>query len=112
MNQGHHHSPGQQPFRPTPDRGRRHLRHRHPVLLPLLLLSGSAGLGIASLFADTLFPVLAFIGAPVGPLCLALAWVLGITGLLTGIIGILESIDRHCLKAAIYLKPKEQSYGN
>ena len=112
MIQDSYRSPGQQPLPPVPVRGKGSLRHRYPVLLPVLLLSGSAGLGIASVFAGTLFPVLAFIGAPVGPLCLALACVLGITGLLTGIIGILESIDRHCLKAAIYLKPKEQSYGN
>jgi hypothetical protein len=106
MIQGSHHSPGQQQF-PV---GRRSLRHRYPVLLPVLLLSGAAVLGIASVFASTLFPILAFIGAPVSSLCLAFACVLGIAGLLTGIIGILESIDRHCLKAA--LQPKEQSYGN
>lgn len=104
------HSPGQQPFPPVPGRGDGSLRHRYPVLLPVLLLGGSVGLGIASVFASTLFPLLAFIGAPVGPFCLALACVLGIVGLLTGIIGILESIDRHCLKVS--LQPKEQSYGN
>jgi hypothetical protein len=82
------------------------------VLLPVLLLLGSAGLGIASVFARTLFPVLALIGAPVGSLCLASACVLGIAGLLTAIIGVLERIDRHCLKAASILQPKEQSYGN
>jgi hypothetical protein len=80
------------------------------VLLPVLLLIGSAGLGIASIFGGALFPVLIFIGVPVVQGCLAFACVLGIVGLLAGIIGILESIDRHCLKAA--LQPKEQSYGN
>ncbi len=115
MIQDSSHSPGQQPFQqfqPMPGPGSGSLRNRYPVLLPLLLLSGAGALGIASVFASSLFPVLAFIGAPVGPLCLAFASVLGIVSLLTGIIGILESIDRHSLKAATILQPKEQSYGN
>ena len=108
MIQDSYHAPGQQPFPSgAPGRGSRSLRHRYPVLLPLVLLVGSVGLGIASIFASTLFPVLAFIGAPIGSLCLAFACVLGIVGLLTGIIGILESIDRHFLKAATILQPKE-----
>ncbi len=104
--------PGRQPFPVAPGQGHSSLRRRYPVLLPVLLLSGSVALGIASVFAGTLFPVLAFVGAPVGLFCLALACVPGIAGLLTAIIGILESIDRHHLKAAISLRPKEQRYGN
>lgn len=110
MIQDSDHCPGRQPF--LAGQGHGSLRRRYPVLLPVLLLSSSVALGIASVFAGTLFPVLAFIGAPVGLLCLALACVAGIAGLLTAIIGILESIDRRHLKAAISLRPKEYHYGN
>ncbi|HET9918562.1 MAG TPA: hypothetical protein VFQ30_01880 [Ktedonobacteraceae bacterium] len=110
MIQGQYASSGHQPLAHVPERSR--LLQQHPVLLPFLLLCGSVGAGIASFFSSALFPLLAFTGLPVGTLCLALACVLGIAGLLTGITGILEHIDRHCFKAAIGLKPKEQSYGN
>jgi hypothetical protein len=110
MIQDFDHFPGRQPL--PAGQGHSSLRRRYPVLLPVFLLSSSVALGIAGVFAGTLFPVLAFIGAPVGLFCLALACVAGIAGLLTAIIGILESIDRHHLKAAKRLRPKEQRYGN
>jgi hypothetical protein len=110
MIEGQYRPFGRQPFPPLPERSR--LLQQHPVLLPIILLCSSVGLYIVSSFSGSLFPLLALIGVPVGAFCLALACVLGIVGLLTGITGILESIDRHCFKAVICLKPKEQSYGN
>ena len=110
MIEGQYQPSGRQSFPLLAERSR--LLQQHPVLLPTLLLCSAVALYIASSFSGSLFPLLALIGVPVDALCLALACVLGIVGLLTGIIGILESIDRHCFKAAICLKPKEQSYGN
>lgn len=91
---------------------RSHLLHQHPILLPLALLGGSIGLFIVSSFADNFLPALAFIGASASLLCTILALVLGISGLLAGIISIIESVDRHRLKAAMFPKTKEQGYGN
>ena len=95
------------------------LLHRHPVLTPVVLLSSSLVLGIASFFADTLFPVLALIGVPVGTLttlCLSIAFILGVAGVLIGIISILERVDRYCstttLPTAMFPRLKEQSYAN
>ena len=91
---------------------RSHLLRKHPVLLPLALLGGSIGLFVLSSFADAFLPVLALVGAPASLLCIMLALVLGVSGLLASIISIIESVDRHRLKAAMFPKTKEQSYGN
>ena len=73
---------------------RSRLLQQHPILIPVLLLTSALALGVASFFADTLFPLMVFIGAPIALLCLAVALVLGVTGVLVSIISILESIDR------------------
>jgi hypothetical protein len=90
--------------------GQAHLLERHPVLIPVILLSGSVGLCAASFFADVLFPLLTWVGAPSALLCLTVALVLGISGVLASIISILESIDRYRLRnqlrAATFPKPK------
>jgi len=110
MIEGQYQSSGRQPIPLQPKRSR--LLQQHPVLLPILLLCSSVALYVASSFPGSLFPLLALMGVPADAFCLAFACVLGIVGLLTGITGILEGIDRHCFKAVICLKPKEQSYGN
>jgi hypothetical protein len=92
--------------------GRSALLQRHPVLLPVLLLICATALATASFFADGLFPVLKFIGVPSPLLCLLLAYVLGISGILTSIIGIIECMDRYSLQNAMFPKSKEQSYAN
>lgn len=91
---------------------RSHLLRKYPVLLPLALLSGSIGLFIISSFADAYVPILVLIGVPASLLCVVLALVLGVSGLLASIISIIEGVDRHRLKAAMFPKTKEQSYGN
>ena len=88
------------------------LLQRHPVLAPVLLLCGSLVLGIASCFTDTLFPALAFLGTPSALLCLSSAFVLGTAGIITSIIIMIESVNRHGLQVATFSKPKEHSYGN
>jgi hypothetical protein len=91
---------------------RSHLLRKYPVLLPLALLGGSIGLFIISSFADAYLPILVLIGVPASLLCVILALVLGVSGLLASIISIIEGVDRHRLKAAMFPKTKEQSYGN
>lgn len=83
------------------------LLQRHPVLVPVMLLSGAVVLGIASLFANILFPVLALLGIPVGSICLLFAPVAGIAGILTSITGLIERIDRPRLPAEVFPQPKE-----
>ena len=83
--------------------GKGHLLGQHPVLIPVILLSGSVGLCTASFFADTLFPVLAWLDVPAALLCLSAALVSGITGLLASIISILESLDRYRLRNRLHI---------
>src|SRR5437016_6036404 len=54
------------------------LLHRYPVLLPVLLLLAALLLGVASVFSEQFFPVLAFFGIPYGLLCLSISLVLAI----------------------------------
>ncbi len=110
MIQGQYEPSGQQQSFLTSQRS--HLLRKYPVLLPLVLLSGSIGLFVLSTFADAYLPILALVGAPASLLCVILALVLGVSGLLASIISIIESVDRHRLKAAMFPKIKEQSYGN
>jgi hypothetical protein len=84
------------------------LRKRHPVLVPFLLLLGGCLAGIASVSTENVFPLLTLIGVPSSVLCLSIAFVLGISGCLVGIIGIIEWIDRHCIQATMFLEAKEQ----
>ena len=67
---------------------------QHPVLVPLSLVSSACALVVVSFFADSLFPALKLIGTPSALVCLLLAWVLGICGVLTGIISSIEHFDR------------------
>ncbi|MFL5626940.1 MAG: hypothetical protein ACJ788_15260 [Ktedonobacteraceae bacterium] len=82
------------------------LLRQHPILMPVILLSGSFGLCFASFYTDALFPLLALVDAPTSLLCLAMAFVLGVSGVLTSIISIIEGIDRCHLRTATFLKPK------
>src|SRR5436853_4331312 len=69
MVQGQFESSGQQSIL-TMERNR--LLRQHPVLIPVTLVLGSIGLCIVSFFADTLFPLLALIGAPSPLICLSI----------------------------------------
>ena len=89
----------------TPRRGP--LLQRHPVLVPVTLLSGAVALGIASFFANMLFPVLTLLGIPTGSICLLFALVSAITGILTSITGLIERIDRLRLPTEMFPQPKE-----
>ena len=91
---------------------RSNLLRQHPVLLPLALIGSSIGLFILSACADAFFPILALIGTPASMLCVILALVLGVSGLLASIISIIEGVDRRRLKAAMFPQTKEQGYGN
>ncbi len=99
--------------------GRSPLLQRHPVITPVVLLCSSLLLGVASIFADSVFSVLTLVGVPVGTLvllCVLVAFVLGIAGVLAGIIGILEQVDRSCSPTGAsilpFLRLKEQTYAN
>lgn len=70
------------------------LLQQYPVLFPVGLLSASIGLCIVSFFVNTLFPVLAIIGTPSALVCLLIAFVSGIAGVLASIISIIENVDR------------------
>ncbi len=85
---------------------------RYPILAPILFLLGSVALGITSLFSDTLFPVLAFIGLPTATFFLSIACILGIVGVLVGIINMLEHVDRTALQATAISQRKEHGYAN
>ena len=78
----------------------------HPVLIPAALIIGSVVLCIASFFVDTLFPLLALIGTPGVLLCLSIAVVLGVSGVLASIISLIEGIDRHRLRTTTFPKAK------
>lgn len=87
------------------------LLQRYPVRIPLLFLLGSVLLVFVSFSPKAVFPVLAFIGVPSTLLCLSLAFVLGVVGVLTGIISMIETFERHHFQqAAMFPKPKEHSY--
>lgn len=92
-------------------RGWRHeknlLLKRHPILLPALLLLGAGLASSASFSAVNVFPLLTLIGIPSNVLCLSIALVLGITGTLASIIGVLEHIDRRSIQAATFPEAKE-----
>ncbi len=74
--------------------GRHPLLEQHPVLVSLSLVSSAILLMIASFFAGRFFPTFLFIGISATLLCLLLAVVLGICGVITSIIGVMEYLDR------------------
>jgi hypothetical protein len=81
----------------------------------VLLLGSSVGLLIASSSGDTLFPALAVIGVPTANLCLLVALVLGISGILASIIYLIEKVDCYLsrrLQAGVFAQSKEHSYAN
>ena len=84
------------------ERGR--LLHYYPVRLPAILIFGAVIFCIASFYASTLFPLLALLGVPTTLLCLSVALVLGVSGIVASIISILESIER--LRTITVPKPK------
>lgn len=88
-------------------RERNYLLKRHPVLLPVLLLLGAFLASSASFSVGNIFPLLTLIGMPSSILCLSIALILGITGILTSIIGILEYIDRRGMHVAMFPEAKE-----
>lgn len=93
--------------------GRSQLLQRHPILTPVLLLGGSVLLSILGFSNDAvLFPLLALVGVSSSLLCLSIAFVFGVAGILAGIIGAIEYVDRYSLQAAMFPKPKEHSYAN
>ncbi len=103
--------------------GRQHLlaQHRsrllqqHPLLTLVLLLGGSVELFIVSFSANTLFPALALIGVPTARVCLLVALVLGISGILVSIIYLIERMDSYFsqhLQAGMFAQPKERGYAN
>lgn len=89
---------------------RSHLLQRHPLLVPLALLGGSILLGLASLFTDTLFPVILLFGIPSLPICLAIAAILGITGVLISIVSVIECFDRQKIRTTMAAALKEHCY--
>jgi hypothetical protein len=67
---------------------------RHPVLVPVVLSGCALALCVVSFYANSLFPLFTLIGVPSQLLCLLLALVLGISGILTSIVGLIEHMDR------------------
>jgi hypothetical protein len=113
MIQGQYEPSGQKQLILVPRRSR--LLQQHPVLIPLLPIGSSVGLCIASFSAGTLFPAIGLIGAPSALLCILVALVLGISGILISIIYIIERIDGYCsqrLQAEAFPQPKEHNYAN
>lgn len=91
MIQGQYHS---SPDRQRVGRLQRHvLLRRHPVLVPVTLSGSALVLCIVSFYANSLFPLLTWVGIPSQLLCLLLALVLGISGILTSIVGLIERMD-------------------
>jgi hypothetical protein len=112
MIQSQYQSPGRQHL---PARHHSRLLQQHPVLTAVFLLAGAVGLFIVSFSADRLFPTLALLGIPASYLCLLLALVLGISGILVCIIYLIERIDHHHsqrLQAGAFMQSKEHSYAN
>lgn len=105
MLQGHQTFPAKRQHMVIPQQSS--LLRRHPVMMPVLLIGSAVGLFIVSFFANSLFPLLALIGAPPTIMCLLLALVLGICGILASIISIIEKIDRSRFQAPMFTQPEE-----
>lgn len=85
---------------------------RHPVLTPVMLLSGSLVFGLVGFFSNSIFPVLALLGLSSTLLCFSIAAMLGIVSILIGIISVIEYLDRYSAQARTCSRPKEQGYAN
>jgi hypothetical protein len=85
---------------------RHRLALRRPLLTSLLFVSGAVLFVIASFFTDTLFPLLTLFGVPSSPLCLSLAFVLGLSGVLICIIHMIEYFDRRYFRNCIVSETK------
>lgn len=70
------------------------LLEQHPILVSLSLISSAIMLIGVSVFARSFFPTFLFIGISATLLCLLLATVLGLCGVITSIIGLMEHFDR------------------
>jgi hypothetical protein len=112
MLQGQHYQPGNRSHWHRTGQRRSLFLQRHPVLVPVLLLSGSLIFYSASFFSDAVFPVLAFIGIPSAMFSLSVATMLGIVGVLVGIISLIEYLDRYSAQSGAFSQPKERSYAN
>ncbi len=86
------------------------LLEQHPVLVSLFLVSSAIFLLIASFFVGSLFPMFTIIGTSVTLLYLLLAGVLGISGVLTSIISVIEHFDHPRTSTALFLRTKEHCY--
>jgi len=95
--------------RPVCVQDRNQLLKRYPVVLPLLLLAGACFAAIISLVAEDIFPLLTWIGVSPSIFCLSIALVLGISGTLTSIIGIIEHIDGWNIQKLLF--PASRSIG-
>jgi hypothetical protein len=97
--------------------GRNQLLQRHPVLTPVILLCSAVALGIAGIYGNAVFPVLPLARVAIDTfvlLCIIVAFVLGIAGVLATIIGILEQVDRSFTGVSflMFLRLKERTYAN
>ncbi|GER89217.1 hypothetical protein KDW_33790 [Dictyobacter vulcani] len=92
-------------------RQRRHpVLQRHPVLASLALIASACLLAIIGYQADTLFPLLTFIGASPALPCLLLACVLGTCGILASIINIIERVEQQGVYVIVCPELKEHTY--
>jgi hypothetical protein len=107
MIQGHDRAAGLKQFLTKRERASL-LRIKYPLLFPLFLLGCALITGYAAIAGTNVFPVLTLIGVSTIPLCLSIALITGISGILTSIIGIIEVIDRQSFRAAMFPKQKEQ----
>jgi len=108
---GHYQTPDQ-PHMLAPGRSALSQRLRHRAIISLVLLGGALVLSTVSFFTDNLFPLLSLLGIPSAQLCLTFAFVLGISGIVTSIIVMIERIDRSWSQAAMFQRSKEHSYAN
>jgi hypothetical protein len=83
------------------------LLQRHPVLLPVSFIGAALLLAVASAYSNLLFPLLVVLGISPAAFCLSLAFVLGSAGISTGIISILEYIDRFSARVGTFPRSKE-----
>jgi hypothetical protein len=88
--------PGEQyPYNPQGQgqQERHPLLRRHLIVSSLCLIGAALLLIMTSFSADSIFPVFALLGVSLAFPCLLIGIVLGISGSVTGIVGILEHLD-------------------
>lgn len=86
---------------------RNYLLRQHPVLTPILFLGCAVILGILTFIVDSFLPWFTFLGLPPAQFFFSLTLVLGTTGILISIIGIIECLERPTCRPALFAKPKE-----